>query len=55
MTEAVMRDQPDDSEEWAFMEEHAAEYRSLNFKQGKWHRVRKLIRQRLLASDLPPA
>lgn len=55
MADAVMRDHPDDPEEWAFMEEHAAWYRSLSFEQGKWYRVRKLIRKRLLASDLPPA
>ena len=55
MAEAVMRDHPDDPEEWAFMEEHAAWYRSLSFEQGKWYRVRKLIRKRLLAGDLPPA
>lgn len=55
IADEVMRKHPDDPEEWAFMEEHAAWYRSLSFEQGKWHRVRKLIRKRLLAGDLPPA
>lgn len=55
MADAVMRDHPDDPEEWAFMEEHAAWYQSLSFEQGKWHRVRKLIRRRLLAGDWPPS
>lgn len=55
MAEEVMQDHPDDPEEWAFMEEHAAWYRSLNFEQGKWHRVRKAIRKRLSAGNLPPA
>lgn len=49
ITDEVMRHHPDDPEEWAFMEEHAAWYRSLSFEQGKWHRVRKTIRRRLLA------
>jgi len=55
MADEVMRDHPDDPEEAAFIEEHAAWHRSLSFEQGKWHRVRKLIRKRLLAGDLPPA
>ncbi|MFB9949975.1 hypothetical protein ACFFP0_14010 [Rhizobium puerariae] len=32
-----------DPEEAAAIEEHAAWYRSNNFEQGKWRRVRKLI------------
>jgi hypothetical protein len=55
IADEVMRKHPDDPEEWAFMEEHAAWYRSLSFEQGKWHRIRKAIRRRLLAGDLPPA
>lgn len=55
MADAVMRDHPEDPEEWAFMEEHAAWYRSLIFEQGKWHRVQKVIRRRLLAGDFPSA
>ena len=55
MADEVIRKQPEDPEEWAFMEEHAAWYRSLSFEQAKWHRVRKVIRCRLLAGDLPPA
>lgn len=35
------------------MEEHAAWYRSLSFGQGKWHRVRKVIRYRLLSGGPP--
>lgn len=55
MADAVMRDHPDDPEEWAFMEERAAWYRSLSFEQGKWRRVRKEIRKRLLAGEYLPA
>ncbi|MFG1419998.1 hypothetical protein V5F38_19545 [Xanthobacter sp. V0B-10] len=50
MADAVMRDHPDDPEEWAFMEEHAAWHRSLSFEQGKWRRVRREIRRRLSCS-----
>jgi len=53
MADEVMRNHPDDPEEWALIEEHAAWYRSLNFEQGKWHRVRKAIRRRLLAGRSP--
>ena len=49
MAEKVMREHPEDPEEWAFMEEESAWYRSHTFEQGKWHRVRKVIRLRLLA------
>ena len=52
MADIVMRDHPNNAEEWAFMEEHAAWCRSRNFEQGKWNRVRKTIRKRLLAADL---
>ncbi|MFG1364121.1 hypothetical protein [Xanthobacter versatilis] len=55
MADDVIRDHPDDPEEWAFMEEHAAWYRSHSFEHGKWHRVHKVIRRRLLAGDPPPA
>lgn len=48
-------DHSDDPEEWASIEERAGWYCSLSFEQGKWHRVRELIRKRLLAGDLPPA
>ncbi len=51
----VMRNHPEDPEEWAFMEEHAAWHRSNAFEQGKWRRVRKVIRRRLLSGDHPPA
>lgn len=55
MADEVMRKHPEDPEEWAFMEEESAWYRSHTFEQGKWHRVRKVIRRRLLAGDWPPA
>ena len=51
MADEVMRDHPEDPEDWAFMEEHAAWHRSLSFQQGKWHRVRKAIRRRLRVGD----
>lgn len=54
MADAVMRDHPEDPEGWVDMEEHAAWYRSLSFEQGKWHRVRMVIRRRRLA-DAPPS
>lgn len=47
MADDLMRRYPNDPEQRAFIEEHAAWYRSLSFEQGKWHRVRKLIRKRL--------
>ncbi|MFN4009866.1 MAG: hypothetical protein ACK4K8_07925 [Pannonibacter sp.] len=55
MADEVMRRHPEDPEEWAFMEEESAWYRSHTVEQGKWHRVRKVIRRRLLAGDWPPA
>ena len=55
MADEVMRDHPDDPEEWVNIEEHAAWHRSQSFEQGKWRRVRGVIKRRLLAGDLPPA
>lgn len=55
MADEVMRKHPEDPEEWAFMEEESAWYRSHTFEQGKWHRVRKVIRRRLLSGDYRPA
>ncbi len=55
MAEEVMRKHPEAPEEWALMEEHAAWYRSHTFEQGKWHRVRKVIRRRLFSGEYPPA
>lgn len=55
MADEVMRKHPEDPEEWAFMEEESAWYRSHTFEQGKWHRVRKVIRRRLLTGDYPPS
>ena len=37
---------PDDPEDAAFTQEHAAWYRGEPFEQGKWHRVRKALRKR---------
>ena len=51
MADEVMRKHPDDPEEWAFREEQAAWFRSHSFERGKWHRVRRAIRRRLLAGD----
>jgi hypothetical protein len=47
LADDLMRRYPADPEEAAFVEEHTAWYRSESYEQGKWHRVRKLIRQRL--------
>lgn len=55
MAEEVMRLHPEDPEQWAFMEEEAAWFRSHSFEQGKWHRIRKVIRRRLQTGDLPPS
>lgn len=55
MADDVMRNHPSDREEWAFMEEHAAWHRSHSFEQGKWRRVRKLIRRRLSHGGRPHA
>lgn len=55
LTESVMRDHPDDPEGFAFMEEHAEWFRSHAFEQGRWRRVRKTIRWRLMAGEWPPA
>jgi hypothetical protein len=40
---AEMIERHEDPEEAAFIEEHAAWYRSNNFEQGKWRRVRKIV------------
>jgi beta-galactosidase/beta-glucuronidase len=48
LADLVMRDHPDDPEGFAFMEEHAEWFRSHTVEQGKWHRVRKTIRRRLM-------
>ena len=44
---ALAKSYPEDPEAWAFMEEHAAWFRSQAFERGKWRRVRKLICRRL--------
>lgn len=46
LADDLMRRYPADPEEAALIEEHTAWYRSEAYEQGKWHRVRKLIRQR---------
>ncbi|WP_237152082.1 hypothetical protein [Oryzibacter oryziterrae] len=47
IADQVMRDHPDDPQEWAFMEEHAAWFRSHTAEQGRWRRVRCELRRRL--------
>lgn len=47
LADEVMARHPDAPEEAAFVEEHAAWYRSESNEQGKWRRVRKAIRRRL--------
>jgi hypothetical protein len=47
MADDVMAKHPDDPEAAALREEHYHWYRSDEFEQGKWHRVRKEIRRRL--------
>jgi hypothetical protein len=49
MADDLMRRYPADPEEAAFIEEQAAWFRSEDHEQGKWHRVRKLIKLRLNA------
>ncbi|MCO5131825.1 MAG: hypothetical protein M9932_14885 [Xanthobacteraceae bacterium] len=48
LADDIMRRRPNDAEEAAFIEEHAAWYRSQDYEQGKWRRVRKEIRRRLM-------
>jgi hypothetical protein len=50
LADDLMRRYPADPEEAAFIEEQAAWFRSEGREQGKWHRVRRLIRLRLRAS-----
>jgi hypothetical protein len=47
LADDIMRRWPEDPESAAFIEEHAAWYRSQGYEQGKWHRVRKEIQRRL--------
>lgn len=44
---ALMGQYPDDPEHAACVEEQAAWFRSETFEQGKWNRVRRLLRRRL--------
>lgn len=55
LADDIMRRYPADPEEAAFIEEHAAWHRSEDYEQGKWRRVRKAIRRRLIAGETPPA
>jgi hypothetical protein len=55
LAEDIIGRYPADPEEAAFIEEHAAWFRSESFEQGKWRRVGKAIRRRLIASQAPPA
>lgn len=50
LADDFLRRYPDNAEYVAYIEEHAAWFRSHTFEQGKWHRVRKEIRRRLKAS-----
>ncbi len=47
LVEEIFARFPMDPEEAAFAEEHAAWCRSNSLEQGKWKRVRKIIRRRL--------
>jgi hypothetical protein len=47
LADELMRRQPDDPEGAAFAAECAAWYRSENFEEGKWRRVRRAVRRRL--------
>lgn len=50
LADEVMARHPDDPEAAALREEHNHWYRSDEFEQGKWHRVRMEIRRRLARS-----
>lgn len=47
IADQIMRDHPKDPQEWAFMEEESAWFRSHTVEQGKWRRVRRELRRRL--------
>lgn len=47
LADDLIRRYPSHPQEAAFIEEHAAWFRSESYDQGKWHRVRKLIRRKL--------
>lgn len=47
LADEIMSRYPDDPERAALIEEHAAWYRSQDYEQGKWRRVRKAIGRRL--------
>jgi hypothetical protein len=51
LADEIMRRYPDNPEEAAFIEEHAAWFRSHSFEQGRWRRVRKEVRRRLISAE----
>lgn len=51
LAEEFMRQHPGNPEKAVFIEEHAAWHRSRTYEQGKWRRVRKAIRRRLVAGE----
>lgn len=54
LADEIMRRYPTNPEDAAFIEEHAAWQRGDDGAQGKWRRVRKAIRRRLIAGKLSP-
>jgi hypothetical protein len=46
LADEITQRHPDDPQEAAYWEEYAAWHRSESFEQGKWRRVRKLLRER---------
>ena len=55
LADGIARRCPEDPEGAALIEEHAAWYRSEEFEQGKWFRVRKAFRGRREAMVAPEA
>ena len=53
LAETVMREHPDDPEDWALLEEHSAWHRSRGHERALWQRVRREIRRRL-SEETPP-
>lgn len=52
LADEIMRRYPDVPEEAAFIEEHAAWFRSHNYEQGMWRRVRIALRCRQMVSAM---
>ncbi len=55
LADDLMEHDPWDPEEAALAEEHAAWCRSERYEQGKWHRIRKVVRRRLRSGGMPAA